>query len=334
MARIRTIKPDFWTDEKIVQLPYEARLLFIGLWNFADDDGRLYEEPERIRMQVLPSEDIDAALLIDLLVAVGLCERHSIDGDKSVIVISNFPEHQKISNKTTSRIPLENSRKQQITTAMRRGLAGKYGCAPGADKEATCYYCGAVGSMRWWPLRNGKPSSWVSFSGLEMDHFAAEASGGHHAVDNLVLACRECNRSKWIKDGIGFISSSFPESSVALRHGREGEGKGKGIDQKPAAVVTAPKPKRKTKSALPTPFLLSTDMAKWARERAPSVDLNLETEKFCNHWRSKGETRADWLATWYNWMLRAQEYAKQPRQGKQSEPDFDDISWAKDLGPL
>ena len=105
-------------------------------------------------------------------------------------------------------------------------------------------------------------------------------------------------------------------------------------DQKPAAAEAAPKPKRKTKSALPTPFLLSTDMAKWARERAPSVDLNLETEKFCNHWRSKGETRADWLATWYNWMLRAQEYAKQPRQGKQAEPDFDDISWAKDLGPL
>ena len=28
MARIRTIKPEFWTDEKIVQLPFEARLLF------------------------------------------------------------------------------------------------------------------------------------------------------------------------------------------------------------------------------------------------------------------------------------------------------------------
>lgn len=105
-------------------------------------------------------------------------------------------------------------------------------------------------------------------------------------------------------------------------------------DQKPAAVVTAPKPKRKTKTALPSPFLLSTDMAKWARERAPSVDLNLETEKFCNHWRSKGETRADWLATWNNWMLRAQEYAQQRRQGPKAEPDFDDISWAKDLGPL
>lgn len=30
MARIRTIKPDFWTDEKLVKLSMEARLFFIG----------------------------------------------------------------------------------------------------------------------------------------------------------------------------------------------------------------------------------------------------------------------------------------------------------------
>ena len=30
MARIRTIKPDFWTDEKVVELSAFARLLFIG----------------------------------------------------------------------------------------------------------------------------------------------------------------------------------------------------------------------------------------------------------------------------------------------------------------
>ena len=40
MARIRTVKPDIWTDEKFVELSPLARLLFIGLWNFADDEGR------------------------------------------------------------------------------------------------------------------------------------------------------------------------------------------------------------------------------------------------------------------------------------------------------
>ena len=39
MARIRTIKPEFWIDDVIVELPFETRLLFIGIWNFADDAG-------------------------------------------------------------------------------------------------------------------------------------------------------------------------------------------------------------------------------------------------------------------------------------------------------
>jgi hypothetical protein len=41
MARIRTIKPEFWTDEKVVECSFEARLMFIGMFNFADDKGNL-----------------------------------------------------------------------------------------------------------------------------------------------------------------------------------------------------------------------------------------------------------------------------------------------------
>jgi hypothetical protein len=44
MARIRTIKPEFWTDEKIVECSFEARLMFIGMFNFADDKGNLVRE--------------------------------------------------------------------------------------------------------------------------------------------------------------------------------------------------------------------------------------------------------------------------------------------------
>jgi len=57
MARIRTIKPAFWTDEKIVECSIEARLLFIGLWNFADDEGRMVLSPKRIKMEVFPGDD-------------------------------------------------------------------------------------------------------------------------------------------------------------------------------------------------------------------------------------------------------------------------------------
>lgn len=35
MARIRTVKPEFWTDRRMVKLSPLARLLYISSWNFA-----------------------------------------------------------------------------------------------------------------------------------------------------------------------------------------------------------------------------------------------------------------------------------------------------------
>ena len=63
MARIRTIKPEFWTDEKIVELSAFARLLFIGLWNFADDAGRMEFSAKRLKMQIFPADDVDISAL-------------------------------------------------------------------------------------------------------------------------------------------------------------------------------------------------------------------------------------------------------------------------------
>ncbi len=39
MARIRTIKPKFWDDTKLSKISRDARLTYIGMWNFSDDLG-------------------------------------------------------------------------------------------------------------------------------------------------------------------------------------------------------------------------------------------------------------------------------------------------------
>lgn len=57
MARIRTIKPEFWSSEQIVELSTTARLLFIGLWNFCDDAGNHPASPRTLKMQVFPGDD-------------------------------------------------------------------------------------------------------------------------------------------------------------------------------------------------------------------------------------------------------------------------------------
>lgn len=224
MARIRTIKPEFWTDEKIVQLPYEARLLFIGMWNFCDDEGYLWNEPERIRMQVLPNDDVDISGIIDLLSASGFIETYITDDDKRYIRIAHFSDHQKVDHPTKSKISREGSRKFTIPSNVRRLVAKKYGCKQGESIDVECYYCGSQGKINWLHTNKGKPNPWVSFSNLELDHLHPESKGGETTVDNIVLSCRECNRSKHNKDLFNFVVNTREDSRTLAPEGKGKEG--------------------------------------------------------------------------------------------------------------
>jgi len=59
MARIRTIKPDHWEDERWNEVSLQAHLLWIGMKNFADDRGVIKDNAVLIRNKVFSSrEDI------------------------------------------------------------------------------------------------------------------------------------------------------------------------------------------------------------------------------------------------------------------------------------
>lgn len=104
MARIRTIKPDFWTDEKVVELSAFARLLFIGLWNFADDDGRMVYSPKKIKMQIFPADILDISELFGEIRRESMIELYVVDHIEFLQII-NFKEHQKIDKRTPSKFP-------------------------------------------------------------------------------------------------------------------------------------------------------------------------------------------------------------------------------------
>lgn len=104
MARIRTIKPDFWTDEKVVELSAFARLLFIGLWNFADDEGRMEYSPKRIKMQILPADSAEIPRLMEELSALGLIAIYSVE-NIDYLQIAGFAKHQKVDKRSPSRHP-------------------------------------------------------------------------------------------------------------------------------------------------------------------------------------------------------------------------------------
>lgn len=68
MARIRTIKPEFFTSEDIVELSPLARLLYIALWCEADREGRLEWKPKTFKIRYLPTDDCSIEDLLDEII--------------------------------------------------------------------------------------------------------------------------------------------------------------------------------------------------------------------------------------------------------------------------
>ena len=99
MAKIRTIKREFWHDEKIGSLPVEARLLYIGTWSLADDNGVLRGNPAYIRSQLFAyDEEVTAADVrrwIELLTAERMLVPFTHRGERYLLV-RRFRDHQKI----------------------------------------------------------------------------------------------------------------------------------------------------------------------------------------------------------------------------------------------
>lgn len=103
MARIRSVKPDYWTDPDLVGLPVVTRLFFIGTWNHADDYGVLKDDPGRLKLQILPNDNVDTAVLIDQLVESGHLLRRVADDGTPLLVIRTFLEHQKIDKRAVGK---------------------------------------------------------------------------------------------------------------------------------------------------------------------------------------------------------------------------------------
>jgi len=51
------IKPAFWDDEKLSQLSRDARLVFIGMWNFSDDYGVVKGNALWLKNQIFPYDE-------------------------------------------------------------------------------------------------------------------------------------------------------------------------------------------------------------------------------------------------------------------------------------
>ena len=84
MARIRTIKPEFFRHEGLYELERECalpiRVAFAGLWTAADREGRFRWAPRTLKLDCLPFDECDFSRVLDALATRGFIVKYSCDG--------------------------------------------------------------------------------------------------------------------------------------------------------------------------------------------------------------------------------------------------------------
>lgn len=120
MARIRTIKPEFFTSEDIVSLSPLARLLYVAMWCEADKEGRLVWKPITFKLRYLPADDCDIKALCQEITDRGLVTQYG----EGYAVIPSFGAHQHINpRESASQLPepvANTTRKSRVGTRQSR----------------------------------------------------------------------------------------------------------------------------------------------------------------------------------------------------------------------
>lgn len=126
MARIRTIKPEFWTSEQVMELSRDARLLFIGLWNFCDDAGVHPASFKTLKAEVFPGDDIageEVRRMVEEIIQQGLIGEFEHDGRRWWYVTGW--KHQLINRPSQSRYPRPPRIAPLPLAAGQDGISGK-----------------------------------------------------------------------------------------------------------------------------------------------------------------------------------------------------------------
>lgn len=188
MARARNIKPGFFKNELLAEMPPETRLLFMGLWCLADREGRFEDRPKKIKMELFPCDSFSIEDSLALLAKDGFLLRYEVDGKRYAQVV-NFTKHQMPHHKEVpSDIPAPPGCAQvtrhsyDVPAKVREEVFARDGNA--------CLKCGALES-------------------LSLDHIKPLGSGGDNSTNNLQTLCTSCNSSK------GNTTKDYRKSNVA-----------------------------------------------------------------------------------------------------------------------
>ncbi len=93
MARMRYLKPGFFLNDELAEIEPLGRILFEGLWCYADREGKLEDRPKRLKIEILPYDNCNINKQLEELKKGGFIIRYSINGN-NYIKIKNWDKHQ------------------------------------------------------------------------------------------------------------------------------------------------------------------------------------------------------------------------------------------------
>ena len=343
MARIRTIKPEFWTDDLLGSLSREARLLFIATWNLADDEGLLRWSAPFLKGAVFPFDDDlsvkDVQKLMEEVCAAGIVFWYVGGRSQQPLgYIVNFLKHQKINRPGPSRLPPPPLTDQKVK-AMYAARDGNI-----------CHLCCLPLDAEW-------SEKYQSDFTVSPDHLTPQSAGGSDFPSNIKAAHLTCNKGKrdrtteqyieLLRNGSTTAQKRYPErfTNYSMNHSVMELGAGNRdmeldlvsgpstVDQDlgSPSLRSGSAPKKKSRRSLPDNFPELSDLT-WAQElwlKYGRSDLcgtmAEEQEKFRDHHNGKLTASADWPASWRTWARNAIKFSNGAhngkRNGKQSSHD-------------
>lgn len=223
MARIRTIKPDFWESETIASLSRDARLLFLCTLNLADDEGLLrWTAPYLKAAAFMYDDDMFTESVSELmheLVNASLIQPYK--GGKLNAVygwIVSFHEHQKINRPTPSKLPPPSLQNPEIRKAY--AIRDKMICEISGE-EIAAFSSRHRGDME----------------SLSLDHIVPKSKGGTDYPSNIRATKQSANKARGNREdkqaGSGdeslteSLTEPLTESLTEPLTAGKGKGKGK-----------------------------------------------------------------------------------------------------------
>ncbi len=243
MARIRTVKPEFFRHEGLQDLEAAhpgkyPMLVFEGIWTICDREGRFLWKPRSIKLDILPFLEFNMSETMDLLAQSGFIQKYEIEDNVYGEVLA-WDRHQIVSrDEPPSEIPSNTGK----FTPYFRPLTQTQRLAVYERDDWRCLYCGRE-------MRNDRRAACL-------DHVIPYSKGGTNRAKNLATSCKKCNAAKgdktpnecnlpWpiglgehINDTVnGSINTPSTGGLEVPDKEREKEGKGKGREKEQEGSV-------------------------------------------------------------------------------------------------